>query len=282
MSIVPAWTIIIPYFNEEAFLGATLDTLIGQTLRPFRLILVDNASTDRSAAICRERMQGVTGIETIHLHEPRPGKIHALERALATLDTDYVALADADTLYPPHYLALADRMMREGGERLAAVMAIDVYDDPQGLFARLRRMLYARGIARLLPRQTHTGGYGQLFRTEALRRAGSFSEKLWPYVLLDHEIMQRIFATGGEARYHFDLWCQPSPRRTDRTRVRWTLAERVLYHATPFALKHWYFYRFLAPRLAARKLGHVNLREKSWDLGRGSAVEGATRLFGEI
>jgi hypothetical protein len=124
--------------------------------------------------------------------------------------------------------------------------------------------VYPRIIARLLPRQCHTGGYAQSFRTEALRRAGGFSETLWPYVLLDHEVMQRVFKHGA-ARYHSDHWCQPSPRRADRRNVRWTLAERLLYHATPFALKDWYFYRFLGPRLAARKLGHVNLRDKSWE-----------------
>jgi hypothetical protein len=46
--------------------------------------------------------------------------------------------------------------------------------------------------------------------------------------------------------------------------VRWNLWERLLYHATAYRLKDWYFYRFLGPRLARRKLGHLSLREKSW------------------
>jgi glycosyltransferase involved in cell wall biosynthesis len=264
VSSAPVWTFIIPFYDEEAFLGATLDSLIAQTLRPFRLILIDNASTDRSAAIAHQKMAKVAGIETVHLFEPRPGKIHALEQAMEHLATPFVALGDADTLYPPHYLATADHVLRTGGERVVAAMAMDVYGDPEGRAARLRRFAYPRIVTRLLSRQCHTGGYAQCFRADALRRAGGFSEAQWPYVLLDHEIMQRVFKQG-EARYHPDLWCQPSPRRADRRNVRWTLFERLLYHATPFALKDWYFYRFLGPRLAARKLRHVNLREKSWE-----------------
>ena len=85
----------------------------------------------------------------------------------------------------------------------------------------------------------------------------------WPYVLEDHEIMQRIFKLGT-SRYDFDLWCTPSNRRSDRTSVNWTLGEQVLYHLTPFALKDWFFYSFLARRFAARKLSQLNLREKTW------------------
>lgn len=260
----PAWTFAIPYYNEADFLPATLASLIAQTLRPFRLILIDNGSTDGSAAIARAAMAGVAGIETVHLSESRPGKIHALEQLLDHVDTRYLALGDADTLYPPHYLAQAQAVLEAGGARVVAAMAIDVYGDPEARGARCRRFVYPRVIARLLPRQCHTGGYAQCFRADALRRAGGFSERLWRYVLLDHEIMQRVFKQGA-ARYHPDLWCRPSPRRSDRSTVRWTLFERLIYHATPFAAKDWYFYRFLAPRLARRRLGHLNLRAKSWE-----------------
>jgi glycosyltransferase involved in cell wall biosynthesis len=258
----PSWSVVIPYYNEAAFLPKTLASLMAQELRPFRLVLVDNASTDGSAAICREITADHPGIETIHLHEKRPGKIHALERALAHVDTPFVALGDADTWYPPHYLRRCDALFARAPEDVVAVMAMDVYGDPAGWRAKARRATYML-IARLLSKQAHTGGYGQSFRTEALKRVGGFSERHWPYVLLDHEIMQRLFKIG-RSRYDFDLWCMPSPRRADRRSVRWNLAERLLYHATSYRLKDWYFYRFLAPRLARRKLGHLTLREKPW------------------
>jgi len=178
------------------------------------------------------------------------------------VNTPFVALCDADTYYPPHYLRQCNKLFERGPDDVVAVMAMDVYGDPCGWRAKTRRAAYML-VARILRNQTHTGGYGQSFRTEALKRVGGFSERHWPYVLLDHEIMHRLFEIGT-SRYDFDLWCMPSPRRGDRRSVRWNLAERLLYHATSNRLKDWYFYRFLGPRLAKRKLGHLALREKSW------------------
>lgn len=258
-----SWTFVIAYFNEADYLPATLASLSAQTARPFRLVLVDNGSTDGSAALARNACETMAGVETIHLSETRPGKVHALEAAMPHLTTELVAFGDADTFYPPDYLATAQAAFDAGGPDVTAVMAVDVPDPPDGPEARRKRFIRSRIASRLWPRQTHTGGFGQTFRTGALVRAGGYSEKHWPYVLMDHEVMQRLLKLG-RAVYPYDFWCIPSPRRSDRSRVRWTLGERLLYHFTPFALKDWYFYRFLGPRLAQRKLTHLNLREKSW------------------
>lgn len=250
------WTFVIAYFNEADYLPATLASLAAQTVTPFRLVLVDNGSTDASAAIARAAV--LPGIEVVHLSEPRPGKIFALETAMAHLASDYCAFGDADTFYPPHYLATATAALAD--PRVVAAMATDVPLDPARARAKRR---HNQIVSRIWPRQTHTGGFGQTFRTAALLAAGGYAERFWPYVLMDHEIMHRV-VKQGRVVYPHDLWCIPSDRRSDRSRVRWTLAERLLYHFTPMAAKDWYFYRFLGPRLHARKLGHLNLREKTW------------------
>ncbi|MEO6186880.1 MAG: glycosyltransferase family 2 protein, partial [Steroidobacteraceae bacterium] len=56
----------------------------------------------------------------------------------------------------------------------------------------------------------------------------------------------------------------PSARRADRRRVSWTGFERMVYRLTPRAGLEWYFYRFLAQRLHARRFHASVLREKSW------------------
>ena len=260
------WTFVIPYFNEVDYLGPTLASLIAQTVRPFRLILVDNGSTDGSAALAQMATAGLDGIDVIHLTEPRPGKIYALEIAMPQLRTELAAFGDADTWYPPHYLAAAERAFANGGTGLVAVMAVDVTGPPDRLAVRGKVWWRGRVMGRLLAKQTHTGGFGQTFRTDAFRAAGGYAARHWDYVLLDHEVMQRVLKQG-RAAYPADLWCIPSPRRSNRRRVRWTLGERLLYHLTPFAAKDWYFYRFLGPRLARRRLTQLRLREKPWEAG---------------
>ena len=117
--------------------------------------------------------------------------------------------------------------------------------------------------ARVLPRQCHTGGAGQAFETAALRRAGGFDGDRWGYVLEDHEIMHRMAKLGSLA-YGGTLWCAPSPRERNRDSIRWTLAERILYHVTPKPARDWFFYAFLSRRLAARRLSSDRIRERQF------------------
>ena len=255
------FTVLIPYYNEEEFLERTLGSWRAQTRPPERIVAVDNGSTDRSRQVCRSALEGWDGPEVIHLGENRPGKIHALQAGCAHLAGTFVVLADADTWYPPHYLALCEELAddhREGAVSLMALSAADADTVP----SRLRRRAVVM-LARLFRRQGFVGGYGHVLRREALQRAGGFSTRYWSYVLLDHEILNRLFRYGY-AVHHVDLWCRPSRRRGNRSRVRWNLFERTLYHLVPYRLHDWYFYDFLAPRLASRGLDQLKLREQPW------------------
>jgi glycosyltransferase involved in cell wall biosynthesis len=44
----------LPVYNGEEFLGRAIETLLDQTYTDFELVICDNASTDRTAEICRE------------------------------------------------------------------------------------------------------------------------------------------------------------------------------------------------------------------------------------
>lgn len=254
------WSIVIPYFNERDFIARTIDSALSQKGPRFRLILVDNASTDGSEDLCRALLAAAPHVEVRYLKEPSPGHIHALATGFDAVDTTYMCFWDADTWYPDDYLAQAQALLDDG--RSIAAMAIDVYCVP-GSFAwkvRLWRMLITSW---LLSHQAHTGTFGQCFRSDMLRAAGGPKSPGWPYVLYDHELMQRVLKLGP-SRYSRKLWCMPSDRRTAKADVRWTLLERILYHATPFRLKDWFFYCFLAKRFEARRLSHLKIRAKDW------------------
>ncbi|MFQ5347012.1 MAG: glycosyltransferase [Rhodothalassiaceae bacterium] len=253
--------VLLPFYNEEAWLPRTLESLATQHRPPGEIILVDNGSTDNSRTIAEARADRFPDARVCVLEEPRPGKIHALAKGLAAVSAPFVALCDADTLYPPHYLAAALAAFADD-ERTVAVLATDLYAAPACLRSLAKRARIA-AVGRLLARQCHSGGYGQIFRTDVLRACGGFSEAIWPFVLEDHEIVHRVLKYGP-VRYPFVLWCHPADRRDRNARTRWTLAERLLYHLTPFAMKDWFFYRFLWQRWSRRDLRNVRLRQRNW------------------
>jgi glycosyltransferase involved in cell wall biosynthesis len=253
----PVWTVLIPFFNEREYLTATIDSLAAQGV-PMIMILVDNGSTDGSADVARAAVSA-HGIDALVITEITPGKVAALRTGLGWVRTRYVATCDADTLYPPHYLAEAERLLDRKGCVVAGAYFVDPAADQAALDAEARRILSA---ARMLPRQCHAGGAGQCFDVAALRAAGGFDAGIWRYVLEDHEVIHRTMA-HGRMLYSQDLWCMPSPRERDRASIRWTLFERLVYSATAPWAGGWFFYRFLARRLQRRRLLSEQMRERA-------------------
>jgi glycosyltransferase involved in cell wall biosynthesis len=249
------WSVIVPFFNERDFLGLTLESLAAQT-RHFKLILVDNGSTDGSAEMAMESCIAL-GLDWTLITERRPGKVFALTTGLARVRTPLVATCDADTWYPADYLAEAQTLLARPGTAAAGAFFADRDDKAD----QRRNALHIRVMPSLLRRQCHTGGAGQVFHTAALRRAGGFDAKLWNYVLEDHEIIHRVHREGG-MKYSARFWCSPSPRPRNRESIRWTLGERILYHALAPVAGDWFFYRFLAARLDRRRMTSERIRER--------------------
>ena len=259
----PRWSVVIPYYNERDYLPATLASLLAQRERPFRLILVDNGSSDGSAEIARQALTDAAGVDVIHLQETEPGQAAALECGLRAAETEFTAICDADTRYAENYLERAGEVFKDGGPDVVAVLATALYGDPDCADSR-RRRLKMRIVPYLLRNQCHAGGYAQTFRTEALKRAGGYSRAIWPHLRKDHELIHRVLKEGRIV-HDPNLWCFANARRDVAAQSRWTLSERVLYHLTPFQAKDWFFYTFLGPRMAARKMDELRLRERPWE-----------------
>jgi glycosyltransferase involved in cell wall biosynthesis len=158
----PLWTVLIPFFNEAAFLGQTIASLASQTV-PFQLLLVDNGSTDDSVVIARAAI-AAHGLDATIISETVPGKVSALRTGLGRVRTRYVATCDADTLYPPHYLAEAEALLAQDG----CVVAGAYFVDP-GADQRARR-----GSAPDFDRRTHAAASMPCRRGgPVLRRGGA-------------------------------------------------------------------------------------------------------------
>lgn len=91
-------SVIVPAFNAEASLGACLDSLQNQSMRPLEIIVVDDASTDTSAWLATER--GALVIRM--LANGGPGL--ARNAGAAAASGDIFAFIDADCVAQPDWL----------------------------------------------------------------------------------------------------------------------------------------------------------------------------------
>jgi glycosyltransferase involved in cell wall biosynthesis len=95
MSDRPTISVIIPAFNEEAYLGACLDAVMANIGdKALEVIVIDNNSTDGTRAVA-ERYPAVT-----YVFEPEKGITRARQRGFLTAKGDILAYVDADT-HPP-------------------------------------------------------------------------------------------------------------------------------------------------------------------------------------
>jgi len=62
MAARPSISVIIPTFNRARYLDLTLASYLGQSDRDFELVIVDDGSTDGTAALARELATGRTPV----------------------------------------------------------------------------------------------------------------------------------------------------------------------------------------------------------------------------
>jgi glycosyltransferase involved in cell wall biosynthesis len=97
----PEISVVIPCLNEEEAVGKVVDQAlegIRRSARSGEVIVVDNASTDRSAEVAAEH-------GAIVVREERPGYGSAYLAGLAHARGEYIVMGDADETYPMQELA---------------------------------------------------------------------------------------------------------------------------------------------------------------------------------
>lgn len=104
-------SIIVPFFNEEAYLENFTNALVTQTYAFTELILVDDGSTDASLSIANalastHKSIRVITTATTSVHQPGQKVVHAFERGFNALlqPWDIICKFDADIIFPTHYL----------------------------------------------------------------------------------------------------------------------------------------------------------------------------------
>ena len=93
-------SVIIPAFNAERTLRETLESLRAQTTHVQDIIVVDDGSTDSTAALA----QSYSGVTVVR--QSNGGAAAAVNAGLQLAKGDYIGLLDADDWWLPHSLAV--------------------------------------------------------------------------------------------------------------------------------------------------------------------------------
>ncbi|MDX6496942.1 MAG: peptidoglycan-N-acetylglucosamine deacetylase [Blastocatellia bacterium] len=103
----PFVSIIVPAYNEERVIEATLRSLLNSDYDNFEIIVVDDGSQDRTSEVVREHFgeQPLVKLFT----EPNAGKASALNLGLRHAKGDVIVALDADTQFPGNTIRMLAR-----------------------------------------------------------------------------------------------------------------------------------------------------------------------------
>jgi len=99
-AIHPTISLVIPSYNRAALIAETLESALTQVPPFLEIIVVDDGSTDRTAAVLEQYASRVTLISVLN-----GGVQRARNRGVAAASGTHIALCDSDDLLQPGYVA---------------------------------------------------------------------------------------------------------------------------------------------------------------------------------
>jgi GT2 family glycosyltransferase len=250
-------SVVVPNFNGRRWLPSCLDSLAAQTLAPAEVVVVDNGSSDGSAALASERPD----VRVLELGR-NFGFAAAANRGIEAVETEGVALVNTDVVLAPDWLERMVAALGSGPDVGAVACKMVDLGDPSVLYDAgdvLRRDGVCEQRGRFERDEGRFDEPGEVFaacagaalyRRGAVLDVGGFDERFFLY-LEDVDLGLRLRLAGWRCRY------EPAVARhagegsaTPEGRTAWTWVERntLLLAAKAFPLR-W------APQVLYRQAG---------------------------
>jgi len=165
------YVLITPARNEEAFIENVIRSVVSQTIKPVKWIIVSDGSTDRTDEIVNQYASEHGWIELLRMPEHRDrqfaAKAHCFNAAyerLKNTDYDIIANLDADITFEPEYCGFLLGMF-------ALIPGLGVAGTPfVEDVEQLGKHTYAHNLANL----NHVSGACQMFRRQCFEEIGGY------------------------------------------------------------------------------------------------------------
>jgi len=127
-------SIIIPVYNNEKYIGACLESVLGQTYLQWEALVVDDGSTDRSYDICKDYANKDVRIRIFSQKNLRVGA--ARNNGLDHAKGEYIMFLDSDDMLEPDAMETAMKVLQRTDADMVqweAYMFSDVADCPHDI-----------------------------------------------------------------------------------------------------------------------------------------------------
>lgn len=229
MDRAPDITVVVAAHNEEARLGRCLQSVHAAAAdRAVELIVVDNCSTDGTAAVAATQRARVVA-------EPRLGAVNAKAAGVAAASAPLVAVIDADSVCPPDWL---DKIARAfaADARLVGLSGPARYVNARAWVHVVMWCWFGfwKALQALTGRAWYAVGTNVAFRRDAYLRAGGYDTNV--LVGGDEVGLFRRLRAVGLTRYTDTLWVETDPRRTEVGFLRFFFGTVMLHYVLNYPI----------------------------------------------
>ncbi|MEP7065128.1 MAG: glycosyltransferase family 2 protein [Gemmatimonadota bacterium] len=109
----PLVSVIVPAYNAAAYLGAALDSLRAQSMRAIEIIVIDDGSSDDTAAIAHQHASADSRVRLLTHERPSGRPANSRNAGMRAARGKYLALLDADDTSIPTRLETQVRAMEQ-------------------------------------------------------------------------------------------------------------------------------------------------------------------------
>lgn len=117
-------SIVIPVYNEERYIGACLDSIASQSLKPLQVLVVDNNSTDKTIQVASK----YPFVQI--LQQKRQHQVFAQATGFKAANADILGRIDADSILPPDWVKKTVAAFEADSKLMAVTGGADPYDAP--------------------------------------------------------------------------------------------------------------------------------------------------------
>jgi GT2 family glycosyltransferase/glycosyltransferase involved in cell wall biosynthesis len=206
---MPTVTVVVVNLDGKAMLRACLESLEGQAYDPeqVEVVLIDNASTDGSVAMVRERFPRVR----VLVNDTNTGFAPAVNQGAEVAGGEYLALLNNDAVADPLWLAEAVQYLR-GHEEVGCVGSLILSDDRttvdyagsamafNGMGYALHNSEPARQAPGYAERTLFASGGAMVTPTALFRQVGGFDASYFAF-FEDVDYGWRLWVLGHETHY---------------------------------------------------------------------------------
>ena len=129
-------SVIVPVYNGDKFLKGCLESIASQTLDNIEVIIIDDGSTDDSAAIARSFGERYSHFKVVN--QQNSGRSAARNTGLNRARGKYIAFVDADDFIDP---LMYEKLFKTAAERQSEEVRCGAvqFDDTSGRIIKHRR-----------------------------------------------------------------------------------------------------------------------------------------------